>query len=110
MTLPTADPQAVMPRSGPLVDRFGRTHTYVRVSVTDRCNFRCTYCMPAEGLDWTPREHILSYEEIARLVRLFAGMGVHRIRLTGGEPTGAQAARGAHRLDLRHRGASPTCR
>ncbi len=75
------------PATGPLVDRFGREHTYLRVSVTDRCNFRCTYCMPARGLDWMPRAQVLSYEEVARLVGVFAGMGIHRVRLTGGEPT-----------------------
>ena len=70
----------------PLVDGFGRVHTYMRVSVTDRCNFRCVYCMPAEGFDWMPREDLLTYEEIARLVRVFASMGIQRVRLTGGEP------------------------
>jgi cyclic pyranopterin phosphate synthase len=59
----------------------------VRVSVTDRCNYRCTYCMPAEGLKWLERKDILSFEEIERLVRALARMGVHRVRLTGGEPT-----------------------
>jgi len=76
-----------MPTSGPLVDRFGRAHTYLRVSVTDRCNYRCTYCMPAAGLDWMPRDHLLTYEELVRVVRVMAAMGVHRVRLTGGEPT-----------------------
>ena len=70
----------------PLRDSFGRTHSYLRVSVTDRCNFRCVYCMPEEGLDWMQRSDLLSYEEIARLVRVFAAMGVTSIRLTGGEP------------------------
>lgn len=70
-----------------LLDRFGRQHTYVRVSVTDRCNYRCVYCMPAEGMSWMPRADVLSYEEIARIVRVMAGMGVRRVRLTGGEPT-----------------------
>jgi cyclic pyranopterin phosphate synthase len=71
----------------PLVDAFGREHTYLRVSVTDRCNFRCVYCMPEEGLSWMPRTEVLSYEEIASVVRVMAGMGVTKIRLTGGEPT-----------------------
>jgi len=71
----------------PLVDRFGRAHTYVRISVTDRCNFRCVYCMPPEGMDWMPREDVLRFEEIARLARVFARMGVRKVRLTGGEPT-----------------------
>lgn len=76
-----------MPTAGPLLDRFGRTHTYVRISVTDRCNYRCVYCMPAEGLDWMPREALLTYEEVVRIARVLVGMGIHRIRLTGGEPT-----------------------
>lgn len=76
-----------MPTEGPLVDRFGRVHSYLRVSVTDRCDFRCVYCMPAAGLPWQPHDKILSYEEIARLVRILAACGVHKVRLTGGEPT-----------------------
>jgi cyclic pyranopterin phosphate synthase len=71
---------------GPLADGFGREIKNLRVSVTDRCNFRCTYCMPEEGLQWLGREEILSYEEIERLVRLFARLGVEEVRLTGGEP------------------------
>jgi GTP 3',8-cyclase len=71
----------------PLVDSLGRVHTYLRISVTDRCNYRCTYCMPAEGFRWMPHEQVLSYEEIARLARIFASAGVRRLRLTGGEPT-----------------------
>ena len=70
----------------PLKDGHGRLIGDLRVSVTDRCNFRCQYCMPAEGLSWLEREEILSFEEIARLVALFADMGVHDVRLTGGEP------------------------
>jgi cyclic pyranopterin phosphate synthase len=70
----------------PLVDGHGRPIGDVRISVTDRCNFRCQYCMPAEGLPWLDRSALLSYEEIARLVRLLAAMGVHDVRLTGGEP------------------------
>ena len=58
----------------------------LRVSVTDRCNFRCQYCMPAEGLPWLEREEILSFEEIERIVALVASMGVREVRLTGGEP------------------------
>jgi cyclic pyranopterin phosphate synthase len=76
-----------MPTEGPLVDRFGRQHTYLRLSVTDRCNFRCLYCMPAEGLDWHKRDDLLSYEEMTRVVRIFASMGITHVRLTGGEPT-----------------------
>ncbi|MBV9681948.1 MAG: GTP 3',8-cyclase MoaA [Solirubrobacterales bacterium] len=70
----------------PLKDGHGRLIGDLRVSVTDRCNFRCQYCMPAEGLPWLEREEILTFEEIARLVGLFAAMGVHDVRLTGGEP------------------------
>jgi cyclic pyranopterin phosphate synthase len=70
----------------PLLDGHGRSIGDVRVSVTDRCNFRCQYCMPAEGLPWLEREEILHFEEITRLVGLLAAMGVHDVRLTGGEP------------------------
>ena len=70
----------------PLRDGWGREIKSLRVSVTDKCNFRCRYCMPAEGLDWLPREEVLDYEEIARLVRIMAAMGVEEVRLTGGEP------------------------
>jgi cyclic pyranopterin phosphate synthase len=70
----------------PLDDSFGRRHTYLRISLTERCNLRCTYCMPAEGVELKPRTHLLTYEEILRLARLFAGLGVNKIRLTGGEP------------------------
>jgi cyclic pyranopterin phosphate synthase len=72
--------------SAPLVDGFGRTHRSLRLSVTDRCNLRCRYCMPAEGMDWLPREDLLSYEELERIVRLLAGCGVTDVRVTGGEP------------------------
>ena len=70
----------------PLVDSWGREIRSVRVSVTDKCNFRCRYCMPAEGLEWLGRAEILSFEEIERLVGLLAAMGVDEVRLTGGEP------------------------
>jgi GTP 3',8-cyclase len=70
----------------PLVDGHGRRISDLRVSVTDRCNFRCQYCMPAEGLPWLERSAVLSFEEIERLVALFASMGVTDVRLTGGEP------------------------
>ena len=70
----------------PLVDAFRRPITYLRVSVTDRCNLRCVYCMPEAGLPWIPKPEILSYEEIATIVRAAAGIGVRSIRLTGGEP------------------------
>lgn len=70
-----------------LQDRFNRLISYLRISVTDRCNFRCVYCMPAEGVEISPREEILSFEEIARIVRIGATLGLTKIRLTGGEPT-----------------------
>ena len=70
----------------PLVDSWSREIRSVRVSVTDKCNFRCRYCMPAEGLEWLARDEVLSYEEIARLVRILSEMGVDEVRLTGGEP------------------------
>jgi cyclic pyranopterin phosphate synthase len=70
----------------PLRDGHGRVIADVRVSVTDRCNFRCQYCMPAEGLPWLERSEVLRFEEIARVVALLARMGVSRVRLTGGEP------------------------
>jgi cyclic pyranopterin phosphate synthase len=70
-----------------LSDQFGRSIEYLRISVTDRCNFRCTYCMPLEGLPWLPKADILSYEEIVGVVEQLAPLGLRRIRLTGGEPT-----------------------
>jgi cyclic pyranopterin phosphate synthase len=71
-----------------LVDGFGRVHRDLRISVTDRCNFRCTYCMPAEGLDWMAREDLLTYEELTRVARICVErFGFDGIRLTGGEPT-----------------------
>ena len=73
--------------TGPLVDGFGRVVTDLRVSVIDRCNFRCTYCMPAEGLPWLPSDQVLSAEEIERLIRLLVSLGVREVKLTGGEPT-----------------------
>jgi GTP 3',8-cyclase len=74
--------------AGDLVDPFGRVIKDLRISVTDRCNFRCTYCMPEEGMKWLPRSDVMSFEEIERLARLFVERyGVEGIRLTGGEPT-----------------------
>ena len=70
----------------PLVDGFGRVHTDLRLSLTDRCNLRCTYCMPAEGLDWLPKPELLTDDELVRLVTVLASMGVTTVRLTGGEP------------------------
>jgi cyclic pyranopterin phosphate synthase len=69
-----------------LRDTFGRPLASLRISVTDRCNMRCRYCMPEDDYVWLPRESILTFEEIARLVGVFAGLGVHKVRLTGGEP------------------------
>lgn len=69
-----------------LIDRFGRVVTKLRVSVTDRCNMRCLYCMPEEGVEWTPREEILTFDEIAGFVGIAAELGVEKIRVTGGEP------------------------
>jgi cyclic pyranopterin phosphate synthase len=91
VTLPlAADPGPTrlgrVKRREPLVDGHGRTISDLRVSVTDRCNFRCQYCMPAEGLPWLDRSEILTFEEIERLVGVLAEMGVSDVRLTGGEP------------------------
>lgn len=69
-----------------LVDRFGRRHTKLRVSITDRCNLRCQYCMPAEGIAVAPKADLLSFEELERVVRVAVGQGVRQVRLTGGEP------------------------
>ncbi len=69
-----------------LIDSFGREQTYLRVSVTDRCNLRCHYCMPSQGVRCRSRDDILSFEEITRLVRVFAKLGISKVRLTGGEP------------------------
>src|SRR5690606_29449732 len=70
-----------------LVDRQARTVRYLRVSLTDRCNYRCTYCMPEDGLEYGPRTDVLSLEEVVRACEAFARWGVQRVRLTGGEPT-----------------------
>src|SRR5512136_2273165 len=69
-----------------LQDAFGREIDYFRIAVTDRCNLRCVYCMPPQGIEWKPRGAILTYEEIVAVVRAAAGLGVRKIRLTGGEP------------------------
>jgi cyclic pyranopterin phosphate synthase len=92
--LPVLAPRPAPPRAaavtpapgGPFVDGLGRRVSYLRVSVTDRCNYRCTYCMPGE-VDHRPRPELLTFEELVRLVGVFAGLGVRRVRLTGGEPT-----------------------
>nr|XP_043624329.1 GTP 3',8-cyclase, mitochondrial [Erigeron canadensis] len=75
------------PVSNMLVDSFGRLHTYLRISLTERCNLRCQYCMPAEGVELTPNPLIMSQTEIIRLANLFVSSGVNKIRLTGGEPS-----------------------
>ena len=69
-----------------LQDSFGRIHDYIRISVTDRCNLRCVYCMPAEGMEFAPHDEIMSYEEIAQVLKVLAPMGMRKVRLTGGEP------------------------
>jgi cyclic pyranopterin phosphate synthase len=72
----------------PLVDSFGRVHRDLRISVTDRCNFRCTYCMPEEGMTWLPKSEVLTFEELERVARVLVEQhGIGSIRLTGGEPT-----------------------
>jgi len=76
----------VMPPEGPLVDRYGRVHNDLRISVTDRCNLRCVYCMPMEGMTFLPRSELLTFEEIERVARVARQLGVTSIRLTGGEP------------------------
>jgi GTP 3',8-cyclase len=76
-----------MPTDGPLIDTFGRVATDLRVSLTDRCNLRCTYCMPAEGLNWMPGEQLLSADELTRLLRIaVTRLGITSVRFTGGEP------------------------
>ena len=70
----------------PLIDNFGRTHDNLRISVTDRCNIRCFYCMPEENVKFEAREHVLTFEEIERFARVAAGLGVRKLRITGGEP------------------------
>ncbi|KUI28487.1 cyclic pyranopterin phosphate synthase MoaA [Mycobacterium sp. IS-1496] len=80
-------PAAGMPTAGPLVDTFGRIATDLRVSLTDRCNLRCTYCMPAEGLNWLPGEQLLSADELIRLLGIaVTRLGITNVRFTGGEP------------------------
>ncbi len=75
-----------MPTDGPLIDRFGRVHRDLRLSITDRCNFRCVYCMPEEGVPFVPRSELLTYEEIARVTAVARGLGIESVRITGGEP------------------------
>ena len=75
-----------MPLEGPLVDRYGRVHDDLRLSVTDRCNLRCVYCMPSEGMTFLPRSEVLSFEEIVRVAAVARSLGVRSVRITGGEP------------------------
>jgi GTP 3',8-cyclase len=75
-----------MPLEGPLVDRYGRVHNDIRISVTDRCNLRCVYCMPEEGLSFLPNSELLTFDEITRLARVARDLGVSALRITGGEP------------------------
>jgi cyclic pyranopterin phosphate synthase len=75
-----------MPEEGPLIDRYGRVHSDLRISVTDRCNLRCVYCMSEEGMTFLPRAELLTFEEMARIARVAHDLGVTSIRLTGGEP------------------------
>jgi cyclic pyranopterin phosphate synthase len=85
LSTPRVRPSAPADSEG-LVDGFGRVATDLRVSVTDRCNLRCTYCMPAEGLPWLPKDSLLTDDELVRVIRVFVGLGVRAIRITGGEP------------------------
>ncbi len=119
--LPLAGPRALDPallgltkqgKAHGLTDTFGRLHSYLRISITERCNLRCSYCMPAEGVTLLPRDHLLTFEEIERLATLFVRLGVRKIRLTGGEPLvrrgiddlvariGALKSRGLERLAM----------
>jgi cyclic pyranopterin phosphate synthase len=86
MALETIDLTRSSPRGESLADAFRRPITYLRISVTDRCNLRCTYCMPEAGLPWIPNSDVLSFDEIEHIVRAAAGAGVRSLRLTGGEP------------------------
>src|ERR1043165_977379 len=97
MNLPVIDKleaRSDAPQSGPLIDTFGRVHNNLRISVTDRCNLRCTYCMP-EDVAFMDRRELLSFEEITRFVEIAAPLGINKVRLTGGEPL---LRRDLHRL------------
>jgi molybdenum cofactor biosynthesis protein A len=76
-----------------LHDTFGRNHNYLRISITEHCNLRCTYCMPADGIDLTPKAHLMTADEILQIAKTFVGLGVDKIRLTGGEPLVRKDAR-----------------
>src|ERR1700710_3069056 len=75
-----------IPPTGPLIDSFHRVHDNLRISVTDRCNIRCFYCMPEEGVKFLDRREILTFEEIERFVRAAVPLGISKLRITGGEP------------------------
>jgi cyclic pyranopterin phosphate synthase len=81
------DARSAPPANDPLTDTFGRVADDLRISVTDRCNFRCTYCMPAEGVAWLPKSELLTFEELTRLLALLVRLGVRSLKVTGGEPT-----------------------
>ncbi|HTT87388.1 MAG TPA: GTP 3',8-cyclase MoaA [Acidimicrobiales bacterium] len=87
-----------MPTEGPLVDRFGRVHRDLRISITDHCNLRCSYCMPEAGLTFLPRDRLLTFDEIVRLAGVAHGLGITGLRITGGEPL---VRRGVERLVAR---------
>ncbi|HEY8292112.1 MAG TPA: radical SAM protein, partial [Thermomicrobiales bacterium] len=87
MTTTTMIPLNMVDVNGPAHDAFGRRINYLRISLTDRCNLRCVYCMPAEGVRWQAKEELLTDDELLRVVRLAADVGFTKIRLTGGEPT-----------------------
>ncbi|MEL6195119.1 MAG: radical SAM protein, partial [Bacteroidota bacterium] len=70
----------------PIIDNHGRPIEYVRLAVTDRCNLRCFYCMPAEGIQYIPRKELLTYEEMLRMLDIMSKMGIRKVRITGGEP------------------------
>jgi len=76
----------IFPQNSPLIDNFGRPINYLRISVTDRCNLRCVYCMPESGIRFLPKKEILTFEEIERITRVLAEMGITKVRITGGEP------------------------
>ena len=89
-------------QSGALRDAYGRVATDLRVSLIDKCNLRCTYCMPAEGLEWLPKDELLTDDEIVRLVRIgVTRLGITTVRLTGGEPLLRPAPGGSGRADRR---------
>jgi cyclic pyranopterin phosphate synthase len=85
--LPTIDRTTHAPRERRLIDSYGRRISDMRISVTDRCNFRCVYCMPEEGMQWLKRDTLLTFDEIERLTRIAVELGIEEVRLTGGEPT-----------------------